>query len=298
MKNFKPLLSGHFTSKVERRFPYLASPKLDGIRCVIIDGVALSRTLKPIPNKHIQSLLGNPELNGLDGEIICGSPTHPDCFRNTSTVVMAHAKVEDFTFHVFDDFSDPSEIFFVRLKYAKYRVEQLNTSHIGLVEHKRIDDEEQLFEAEAECHEKGYEGMMLRYPQGVYKFGRSTDKEQILLKVKRFTDSDARVVGFLELEHNENEKTVNELGRSKRSSHQEGKVLAGTLGTLLVKDIHTGVEFGIGTGLTAKERQDIWDNRQNIVGNLLKYKFFPFGVFEKPRHPVFLGWRPVLDMEI
>lgn len=297
MSIFKPLLAATYVPGMERRFPYLASPKLDGIRCVIINGVALSRTLKPIPNKHIQSILGNPELNGFDGEIIVGSATDPDCFRNTTTIVMSHDKVvDDFTYHVFDKTTGELRAFETRLQYASLDIKDLGLTNVQLVPHTWINDEAQFDELEARYLAEGYEGLMLRDPDGRYKHGRSTLREQILIKVKRFSDSDCIVLGFEELEHNENEKTVNELGSSKRSSHQEGKVLAGTLGALRVRDVHSGVEFNVGSGLTAIERQDIWDNQQNFVGKCLKYKFFAVGVKEKPRFPTFLAWRSDLDL--
>lgn len=90
VKQFRPMLSAKLEEPV---FPYLASAKLDGVRALIKDGQVVSRTLKPIPNRHIQSMLNNLALNGLDGEIICGDPTDKDCFRNTTTVVMSHDKV-------------------------------------------------------------------------------------------------------------------------------------------------------------------------------------------------------------
>lgn len=299
MSTFKPLLAATYAPGMERRFPYLASPKLDGIRCVIINGVALSRTLKPIPNKHIQSILGDDRLNGFDGEIIVGSATDPDCFRNTTTIVMSHDKVvEDFTYHVFDSTLSPNLGFGLRFTCLQSYILTLpqELQRAKIVPHSWVEDETAFERMEAEFLDQGYEGLMLRDPNGRYKHGRSTAREQILTKVKRFSDSDCVVLGFEELEHNENEKTVNELGSSKRSSHQEGKVLAGTLGALRVRDIHSGVEFNVGSGLTAIERQDIWDNQQNFVGKCLKYKFFAVGVKEKPRHPVFLNWRSDLDL--
>jgi DNA ligase-1 len=296
MSNFKPLLAATYSSEMEPRFPYLASPKLDGIRCVIRDGVALSRTLKPIPNKYIQSILGNPSLNGFDGEIIVGSATHPECFRNTSTVVMSHDKiVDDFTYYVFDHTEMPTATFTER-NLAVFESCLGNHINTEALNHVWVRSEEELESRESEYLDAGFEGLMLRDPTALYKHGRSTLKQQTLIKVKRFADSEAIVLGFDELEHNENEKAVNELGRSKRSSHQDGKVLAGTLGALRVRDIVSDFEFNIGTGLTAQDRQTIWDNQQNFVGKLAKYKFFPVGIKDKPRHPVFLGWRSNIDI--
>ena len=110
---FKPMLA---TKVKEPIYPYYLSPKLDGIRCVIINGVVLSRSLTPIPNIYIQSRYGRPEYNGLDGELIVGSPTDKDCFRNTSTVVMSFYKEGDIKLYAFDDFTKPLNPFSERFK--------------------------------------------------------------------------------------------------------------------------------------------------------------------------------------
>jgi len=58
----------------------------------------------------------------------------------------------------------------------------------------------------------------------------------------------------------------------------------------------TGVEFSIGTGLTALQRGVFWARQDDYLGKTVKYKFFPVGVKDKPRHPVFLGLRHPEDM--
>jgi len=50
----KPMLAGKCTNKNNIKYPVLATPKLDGIGCLVIDGNAVSRTFKPIPNKYIR----------------------------------------------------------------------------------------------------------------------------------------------------------------------------------------------------------------------------------------------------
>jgi DNA ligase-1 len=65
------------------KYPVLVSPKLDGIRCLIVDGKALSRSFKPIPNLFIQSLLSKQEFNGLDGELVLEGKT----FNETQSIV-------------------------------------------------------------------------------------------------------------------------------------------------------------------------------------------------------------------
>ncbi len=114
-----------------------------------------------------------------------------------------------------------------------------------------------------------------------------------LLKLKRFTDAEAEVVGFEERMHNGNEATTNELGRTKRSSHAAGKTGRGDLGALQVR--YEGVEFNVGTGFTDEDRAAIWADQPAYLGRLAKFKFFSVGVKVAPRHPVFLGWRDRSD---
>lgn len=275
------------------KFPFLLSPKLDGIRCLIIDGVAVGRSLKPIPNKHVQKLFGRSEFNGLDGELIVGLPTAKEVFQVTSSGVMSVEGEPKVMFHVFDDFIE-SGGFHRRLHTAHRRIKKAECC--TPVDHHEIRAADDLNQWEEDYLALGYEGVMLRHPDGPYKHGRSTTKEGWLLKVKRFEDSEARVIGFSELMHNANEAKRNELGHLERSSHKAGKVGKQTLGALTVKDLKTGVEFDIGTGFTADQRRLLWSVGDNLLGRVVKYKSQPTGVKEKPRFPVFLGFRDAVDM--
>lgn len=298
MSSFRPMLASP-ADLDKLRFPLMASPKLDGIRCSIVDNRALSRTLKPIPNKHICSLLNNTLLlDGLDGELIVGSPTDKDVYRNTTSGVMAHAGEPEFTYWVFDVHDRPSA-YFDRLGFVMEtidRIQQVDVlrPRIQLLEQKLIAGPEALLAYEEKQIELGYEGIILRDPKAHYKYGRSTTKEGYLLKVKRFEDSEAEVIGVVEEMHNGNAAEVNELGRTKRSSAKAGKTGKNTMGTLVCRDIKSGVEFEIGTGFTAADRVKLW--AEPPIGQLVKYKFFPVGVKDKPRHPVFLGFRDRRDL--
>lgn len=274
-------------------FPMLLSPKLDGIRCLVVNGVAVGRSLKPIPNKHVQSLIGKSEFNGLDGELIVGNPTAKGVFQVTTSGVMSVDGEPDVKFYVFDDFSE-SGAFHRRLHTAHRRIKK--TQHCVPVMHLEVVEEVDLLNYEEDYLEEGYEGVMLRHPDGPYKHGRSTVKEAWLLKVKRFTDSEAVVIGFTEAQHNANEAKRNELGQLERSSHKAGKVGKQMLGALVVKDLKTGVEFDIGTGFTAADREALWAQGDNLIGKVVKYKSQPTGVKTKPRFPVFLAFRDPIDM--
>ena len=292
----KPMLAATFNDDKLLRFPMLASPKLDGVRCLIIDGVAMSRSFKPIPNAHVQNMLGCDEFNGLDGELIVGQPTDKDCYRNTVSGVMKQTGTPDVTFWVFDNFLHPGG-FQARLESAQAKASEKVPweSILVPVPHSLINNMMELEFEEHHALDRGYEGIMLRSINGPYKDGRSTEREGYLLKVKRFRDCEAVVIGFDEKRHNANEATINELGHTHRSSHKENMVLMGTLGALKVRGVggdYDGVEFDIGTGFDDRLRAEIWQGRENWMGSIVKVKYFPTGSKEKPRFPTFLGLRP------
>jgi DNA ligase 1 len=290
----KPMLAYTVEDVHKLVYPVLASPKLDGIRCLIKDNQAFSRNFKLIPNRHMQLFLSTFAGNGLDGELIVGPPRGEGVFNRSTSGVMSRDGGPKFKYYVFDDFSDPYKPFIERLQVAKNKA--LGNAIIAPVAHKLIKSAEELLDYEAKRLLDGYEGVMVRDPNGMYKFGRSTAREALLGKVKRFEDSEAVIVGFVEQMENTNEKTLDELGRSKRSSAQAGKVPKGTLGTLEVRDIHNAVSFEIGTGLDDAQRLEIWNNRKKYMGKVVKYKSQPSGAKDKPRFPVFLGFRDKIDL--
>lgn len=287
-KPFKPMLASP-ADLDNLTFPIYGSPKYDGIRASVVGGKLMSRSLKEIPSRHVFNKLSRPEFEGLDGELIVGSPTSPSCYRDTVSHVMADNKVFDFTYYVFDCFLDPTATFEVRIDQARSYAFAPGVN-FQMVKHALLRNREQLDAYEAEQVGLGHEGVMLADPNSTYKFGRATTKGGELLKVKRFTDSEAVVIGVEEEMFNGNEAETNELGRTKRSTAKAGLVGKGTMGALIVRDVKTGVEFNIGTGFTAEDRHRFW--RDGNVGLTIKYKSFPVGVKDKPRHPVYLGLRP------
>lgn len=279
------------------KFPLLVSPKLDGIRATVVNGQLVSRKLKPIPNEATRKAFESHALEGLDGELIVGSETDHDVYRKTNSGIMTVAGDPRARFFVFDKW-DSDDSFLTR----NGKIYQTLAGNLDVYESARVVQVEQeyalnmddLLDIEQRTLAKGYEGLMLRDPQARYKFGRSTPKEGILLKLKRFTDSEAVILDVVEEMANMNEATVDERGYTKRSSHQDNKVGKGRMGALLVRDLTTGVEFQIGTGFSAADRAEFWE--QDMRGKIVKYKSFSIGVKDKPRFPSFLGLRSEIDL--
>src|SRR5574340_962070 len=280
-------------------YPLLASPKIDGVRATNKNGMLVSRTMTLIPNAHTQRIFSSIEYHGLDGELVVGEPNHPNCMQNTMSGVMSRDGMPDVRWYLFDKW-DIDKPYMHRAREAKTLVSTANNPQIMWLPQTLIHNAKALYEYEEMRLNEGYEGIILRAPDGPYKQNRSTLKEGLMLKVKRFQDSEAEIVGAYELLHNNNEATTDERGYTKRSTHNANKEVSGILGGFNVRDICSGVEFDLGTGFTLEQRKNLWQawlkNPNYLIGKLCKYKHFPIGVVDKPRHPIFLGFRDRSDI--
>lgn len=290
----KPMLAGTVKHLGELKdFPYLCSRKLDGVRALIIDGKVYSRSLKLIPNKHVQELFGKDEFNGFDGELIIGAPNAHDVYNRTVSGVMSHDGEPDVHYYIFDMYDQENDGYEDRYRHI---INANLPANIHVVESFNANNVDDVLAFETIVVEKEeYEGIMLRKVEKPYKFGRSTLKEGGLLKFKRFTDDEAVILSITEKMKNENEAFTNELGATARSLKKEGMVAAGTMGAILVKNTE-GVEFEVGTGFTDEQRQYFWDNQDALIGKTIKYRYQKVGVKEKPRFPSFIGFRDEVDM--
>lgn len=276
------------------KYPVFASPKLDGIRAIITDEGVLSRSGKLIPNLCVQAAFKS--YIGFDGELIVGNPTAPDVFNKTTSGVMTKIGCPEVTLYVFDYWRGDLGIF-NRYRYLINRglLPGYYMNNVFLIEQIRIDTPEELAEFEAKQLEKGFEGIMIRNPEAPYKHGRSTVKEGGLLKIKRFTDSEAIVIGYEPYMRNNNEPVKDELGYTKRSTSIKNLEELPMLGNLIVEDA-TGTQFSIGSGFTQKMREELWEQKESLINKIIKYKHFPIGVIDKPRFPIFVGFRDKEDM--
>jgi DNA ligase-1 len=304
-KTFRPMKCEDFTqSRVEeliREHGYVfVSNKIDGIRGVVWEGRLLSNTLKQIKNRHIFEELSKSTYRGLDGELVGGNPFGQDTMQRATSAAMTEGGVPNWYYHVFDNCDQD----FQNAPYSR-RLESIQTG-VRLFQHPRIILAQQsvctswaeIMNLEMLALDAGYEGLIIRHPTAPYKWGRSTLREGYMLKVKRFSQSEARILGFYELMHNDNEAIVDPRGLTKRGSSQGNKRPAGTLGGFEVEDIHHGWKFNIGSGpgMDFALRQKVWDNREEYLNKIITYKYLKPGMVDVPRHPGFLAFRHIEDI--
>lgn len=284
------MLSATCESIAGLQYPLLASPKLDGIRAVVLNGRLVSRNLKAIRNAHTYDRFSHESIEGLDGELICG-PHDAEVFRRTTSAVSSADGEPDVTFWVFDVYG-LSCGFEKRMAYLRGLT---LPKGVRVVPHVYINNARELEKYETEQLALGFEGVMLRSLEGPYKEGRSTSREGYLMKLKRFEDAEAEVIGFEERMHNGNPATLDALGHTERSSHKANMVGRGDLGALVVRGLngpYAGQKFNIGTGFSDADRAWWWAGRDDKLGTVVKYKFFPTGSKEAPRFPTYLAIVP------
>jgi len=314
----KPMLASDYDeSKI--RFPVIAQPKIDGVRALNMTGTLTGRSLKKHANRHVTGYFSHSSLAGFDGEMAAEHECHPDLCRLTTSALSTIDGAPWILWHVFDYMTPET----ARLPYEQRlvamaaRVAQLQAdTHLGdLAHHLRCIPSvmcaslEQLLEVDSTWLDMGYEGTIIRDPQGLHKQGRSTVREGGLLRIKRFIDFEVEITEILEGVTNTNEAQTNELGLQFRSSHQENMVPNGMVGAMMgrvIKDILDAkgavlfaegsiVKIGAGS-MTHDDRVRYFKEPDLLLGQIAKAKMFPKGVKDKPRFPTFQSIRSMTDL--
>lgn len=157
--------------------PFYVQPKMDGVRILVSNEGGISRTGKIVPGTaHWGAGLGPGEY--LDGECY----VHGRPFEEITSAFKT--RPETLEFHVFDyhDAARPSLPFEERR--ARATVATL-----------RVETAAEIEKAHGTFVAQGYEGIMIRTPEGIYEPGR---RSRTLLKHKAFETEEFRVVGVHE----------------------------------------------------------------------------------------------------
>lgn len=273
-------------------FPVAVTIKEDGIRmlCGSSDGEVkgFSRTLRPLPNIHVQAWCRDEGIPGLDGEIIV---PHWDFNDIQSWVMTTNRLPINWTYRVFDwHVGGQGRPYLHRMQLAKNMVENYGPSKVILMMPTICNTPDEVAMIYRGALRKGREGIIIRSLDGPYKQGRSTMNEGYMLKMKAFEDDEAKIIGFVPEYKNLNAKTVSRLGKSKRSSHQANKVAQQVLGAFIVEHPTKGV-FNVAGGMTRDFRIYVWAHKSEFKGQWLTYKWQAHGSKHKPRTPIAKGVR-------
>jgi len=250
-----PLLLAESWDNATNLADWWMSEKLDGVRAYWNGKQFLSRqgNIYHAPDWFIEGLPAVP----LDGELWIGRKK----FQRTVSIVRRQDKSDlwkEVRFLVFDAPAAAGG-FEERLAFLQDELARGTARFAQQHAHERCQNLESLRAELARVESLGGEGLMVRQPGSKYVAGRSTT----LLKVKRFHDAEAVVVG-----------------------HQAGAGRhKGRMGALLVR-LPDGTDFAIGTGFSDRERQS-----PPAIGASVTFRYQELSDMGVPRFPSWIGVR-------
>lgn len=268
-------------------FPVIATLKLDGIRALKTHDL-VSRTLKMIPNESIRRRA--MKLNrGFDMELFSTDLS----YDIIESIVMSeeHERSSEIKFHLLDIYS--MEAGYDERMHRMLQFEgSITWDDIVFPTLEHIWNADDLMEFFLKCEEEEGEGICFRRVNSPYKQGRSTLKEQFLVKLSRYLRSEVTIIGFEEQMENTNSIKRNAIGKIDRSKCAGGMVSKGTLGAFLcVTEDGKPVRVGTGVGLTDSLRQSVWNNKRLWLNKQITIKSKPHNMKIAPRSPIYCGRR-------
>ena len=253
--HFKPMLAHDYNDYKDKiKFPIYSQPKLDGIRCIVrSDGMWSRNGKKIISAPHIFNDLKplfkkNPNLI-LDGELyaersVIDFNTIISCVKKTKPtsedLAVSKKYIQYWIYDVpsVDDvFSQREGVLYMGLALPDSCVKVLSTI---------VHNEKELMSTYKEYMAQGFEGQILRV-DGKYENKRS----KFLLKHKSFFDAEFTILGVKE----------------------GGGNLSGKVGKLVFKT-KGGVDFDSAVNGTWEYLEELWNDRDSLIGKQATVKYF------------------------
>ena len=246
-----------YTSLDALKYPVLVTPKVRGVRCLTrTDGEAVGIDLQPISNFSIRYDLSNYGIGGLDGVITIAGELCKNAVLDA--VFFDMDSMHNFEYHVFDlwamtsdDYDDRVADLARLLPRPRPRMIQLHTPVTAY-------DSSGLCNYWDKCVSDGYEGVIIRVPDGQYVMHGHPSPLGGTYDLSMHTESTGTIL------------------RAKGDD---------TLDAFVVRD-SAGNEFDVAHGYTKQKREFFWKTKKQHVGYDLTYRYNPGG--PAPRNPVFV----------
>lgn len=235
---------------------YWVSEKLDGIRARWNGTALITRNANII---HAPAwFVKNFPAQTLDGELWLAR----NCFEKTASIVLRKTPSEDWKHIKFMLFDLPNHTgtFTQRLTEMYYLADTIASPNVQVIPQFKLADHIQLMSKLDEIVAQGAEGLMLNHHKAYYQDGRSAN----LLKLKKHQDAEAKVIAHIP-------------GKGKYQN---------MLGSLLV-ELHTGLQFKIGSGFSDQQRQE-----PPPIGATITFKYYGLTAKGIPRFASFMRNKP------
>jgi len=277
------MLAQPYDQKRVKQWPVAVEPKLDGFRLLVviepgIYGQAdttvsfLSRSGKAFTSlEHLRpAFVELGEQVGarmiLDGEVTSGS------FKETSSSIRRKSvQATDAVFTVFDGFFMGSECgqYITRRTRVEKWVLSMHSDKVQMSLMTTAQNEEEVLDLYAQSRIHGHEGIIVKDLLAPYEYKRS----YAWMKIKGYESADLKIVHVEE-------------GTGKH---------AGRMGAVHVSlGIGEGRCVSVGTGFSDQLREDIWNNRVDMIGRIIEVGYHEKTPDGSLRHPRFIRFRDTI----
>jgi DNA ligase-1 len=306
------------------RYPVLASVKLDGIRGIIKNGQMLTRKMesfKPMVLRRFQRVIDAAAESDIVLDFEVWSPELS--FTQISSAVSSAMLCEKLKLYIFDlvnvtewyrqksIWDEDAYAYFTpfNARYVRYSAWSKNFDKSLVVPVKQhlclcADDVRGLLDL---ALQENSEGLMLKSPVSFYLHGRSTEKQNIFYKLKKWVTQDAKIIGFkqktsLTAKARETNTQRDVLGNLKRGHRKGDRVMVDEVGSVEIELIDDAV-LPKGTRCFVGFTEDAynlrkaitWDNRNSYIGKHVEIIFQEHGAKDKPRMGRIVRTRPDRD---
>lgn len=299
--------NGKYDLTTDVRYPILGSYKYDGFRITTFNHMPLTRTLKEIPNLEIQEMLS--PLCELKSPIDLEIYIHEISFNELSSFLMStsiksrehHNKIkrlikngelkrpfnfyikwpDNLTFNVFD-IAVKGVTAIKRYEAYMKNIPPLGIPRVNVVEKRLLNNAEEVEAMFKEALDLGLEGLVLNTPQGEYKYGRSTLRENLFLKLKPYETYKGIIMGVNPVMKNLNDSFRDERGYKKKSNTILDKLETDVAASLDV--MWKGNPLKVTLTGTVEERTAIYANANMYIGRTVYFTGLGYGMKTVPRH--------------
>lgn len=273
-KNELPMKAHKFKERKHNIvYPAFVQKKLNGVRCTakMIDGkIELTSNGGKSYNDTLHHLF-DPLLELLnegetfDGEIYYHGWSLQQISRRVKKVREDTHLLEFWTF----DMVDMERICGDRLEWLHDSMMRNMDTKINHVEHEIVQNEQDVYDAHDDYVKQGFEGVIIRNINGMYKFGPSRCAD--LQKYKKFIDAEFKIIAA--------EFEVVQVPDGKGGFTETNCVI-------FVCITEEGNAFNVRPKGTVERRAYWYENRANIVGKDLTIRYFELSDDNVPQQPV------------
>ena len=267
IRTYYPMLAHQYENKKkEIKFPCFVQPKLDGVRCVVVNNKLYSRNGNRFPElPHIEnelSLLNKDNLI-LDGELY----TDDINFEKIVGLVKKFKKSEEDEKNSEKIYLNVFDYIHNKLPYEQ-RMKNLdnffeknkNMKYIKQVKTEECKNQEAIYDFLEKYTKEGYEGVIIRNKKGNYE---ENSRSVNLQKLKKFIDEEFEIIDY--------------------TTPDTGKEVGCVIWICKTKD---GKKFNVRPSGNYQERKNLYKNAKKFIGKMLTVRYQELTNGKVPRFPV------------